>query len=410
VNLRTLDIDRDRAVDRTVRPGAVVTGAALVALPLVDAAVPLVGRAGQLAVLAVAVFALRNELRAALRRPHLVAALLGTVTVVVVAVATGMRFGTDADQAYLVRLGILLPVWIAVGAAIVSDDRRIGFFDGVVLGSVAGGLLHLTGSIPGAGHIEAGRAISVAIPIVTYAPMFRRSPAPRLARFAVAVFLIVAALSTGARGPVVFASVTIVALAIVKGSSGPNPLLGVRTRRVVVAALALTSIWVAFGTDLLRFDTDSRQLQRQQELLAANSIEDIASARVRIDDLWGPAVELIGEYPVTGTGLPASLVLVDAGNRYPHNLVLEFGVAFGVGGLLIGIGVVAAVAVLAWRARHDAPMLAALGVHQTLNSMVSADLGMNRWVFLGLAGLATHDWLRRRRAPGTITERAVTSA
>jgi hypothetical protein len=90
--------------------------------------------------------------------------------------------------------------------------------------------------------------------------------------------------------------------------------------------------------------------------------------------------------------------------------VLELGVAFGVTGLLFGVALVAAIGLLAWRARHDAPMLVALGVHQTLNSMVSADIGMNRWVFLGLAGLATHDWLRRRRSTVSTVEAATASA
>lgn len=384
-----------------------VVGATLVLLPLVDAAVPRLGRSGQVIALAVALLALRRDLRPTLGNTPMTAALLAVVTLAVVAVGMGARFGSPADPAYLVRVLVLLPVWIVVGAAIgARDEQRAGFFDGVVVGAIAAAVLQFAGRVPTAGHIEVGRSIAIAIPLVVHAPVLLRSPAPRLTRFAVFGFLVAAALATGARGPVVLAIGTAVLLGVLKGSNGPDPLLGASARRLAVTVLSLCTVWVVFGTDLLRLDTNSKQLQRQQELIGATSIDDIESARIRIDDLWGPAVELIGMHPVTGTGLPASLVLVDAGNRYPHNLVLELGVAFGVTGVLFGLGIVGVIVRLAWRARHVAPLLVALSIHQLLNSMVSADIGMNRWVFLGLAGLAAHDRVRRRRT----AERSVAPA
>lgn len=400
-----MNTDRDTAI------GPAIAGVAMVLLPLIDAAVPGLGRSGQAIAVAVALFALRSELRPALLRSPVAIALLAVVTLAVVAIGMGERFGSSADSAYLIRVVILVPVWIAAGSAIGSrGEQRLGFFDGVVLGSFVAAVLQLAGQVPAAGHIEVGRAISIAIPLVTFAPAFVRIPAPRLARVAVFSLLVTAAVTTGARGPVVFGVGTVVLIGILKGNNRPDPLVGVTARRLAVAALSAATLWVAVGTNLLLVDTDSKQLRRQQELLTADSFEDITSARARIDDVWGPSIELIGEYPITGTGLPASLEPVGAGNRYPHNLVLEFGVAFGVGGVLLGLGVVAAIVGLAWRSRHDAVMLTGLAIHQLLNSMVSAELGTNRWVFFGLAALIAHDRVRRWRSdaatPEPVTARA----
>lgn len=400
-----MNTDRDTAI------GPAIAGVAMVLLPLIDAAVPGLGRSGQAIAVAVALFALRSELRPALLRSPVAIALLAVVTLAVVAIGMGERFGSSADSAYLIRVVILVPVWIAAGSAIGSrGEQRLGFFDGVVLGSFVAAVLQLAGQVPAAGHIEVGRAISIAIPLVTFAPAFVRIPAPRLARVAVFSLLVTAAVTTGARGPVVFGVGTVVLIGILKGNNRPDPLVGVTARRLAVAALSAATLWVAVGTNLLLVDTDSKQLRRQQELLTADSFEDITSARARIDDVWGPSIELIGEYPITGTGLPASLEPVGAGNRYPHNLVLEFGVAFGVGGVLLGLGVVAAIVGLAWRSRHDAAMLTGLAIHQLLNSMVSAELGTNRWVFFGLAALIAHDRVRRWRSdaatPEPVTARA----
>ncbi len=272
-----------------------------------------------------------------------------------------------------------LAALLGIAAALYSDFRD-GLLRGVAAAGVFSAALVVLGLASDSSHIESGRAIAAAIAVMPFVSILRQhSSALRLATTA---FLCVAAFSTGARGPLTFALFSIVlVLALSRSASALEARERTRWRLLVVAAVCVFSF--AISTDRIDLERLEGGASRQAELLQARSIRDVQSLEVRLDELYAPAIETIENRP-WGTGLPAD-VSEASGYQYPHNLVLELGVAFG------WFGVIGATAALIATARGirwsmgTSPAIGALIIYLVLNAQVSDDLIGNRMIFFAIA-------------------------
>lgn len=329
----------------------------------------------------------------ALRRP-LVLAVVGVWLAVVVG-SVGMypdNTGLVGTSGVLIRSLTLLPMLVLVGYAAgrdrhTTDDVLAGLLGAALL--VAG--LFLIGGIRGAGHIEAGRIIAVGIPVLALGS--RAFNTQRPTRWASAGLLLLAALLTGARAPLVFGILSWVLCVVLARRGARRATL----QPLLIASLCVVAVSLVVLPRLTALDASdpTSAVARQSQLLSARSLADLPSGEDRIENYYTPAIERISERLLTGWGWPAD-VSDDDGYQYAHNILLEFGVAFGLAGLVLVFSVLVLLIRFIVVRGPDRPALAGVIAFVLMNALVSGDLVVNRYILfavsavLGDRALAAH--------------------
>jgi O-antigen ligase len=153
---------------------------------------------------------------------------------------------------------------------------------------------------------------------------------------------------------------------------------------IVVLAIGVTSLAMSGASSL-------RTLQRFDKFLSEESDDASAGARFK---LWQGAVRLWLEQPIVGHGVGAWPVLYFGRDyrHYPHNMVLELLVEFGLIGLVLFamLVVVLAQRMSVRRLRDDPALMCAvmLCINAFSNAMTTGDLADNRNLFAVIGLLA----------------------
>jgi O-antigen ligase len=244
-----------------------------------------------------------------------------------------------------------------------------------------------------AGAVSLARGVGVAVLILLFwLPTFR-SWSWRLAGVGLIVFLLVAQLGTGARGPTFLllgvAGTTVLA-GLMLGSR--NVLLPRYTALGLIALTLFVGMMVAWTSPIV----PEQSRERIAELSLASLVED-PSANVRLE-AWDEAGETFQEHPVFGIGV-GGLSTFGIGRFlvYPHNMLLEIGAELGLLGLgLFGLLLLAVLLKLLSacaairripRADLTVPLIVlALLLFSLANAMVSGDLNDGRmlWLMFGV--------------------------
>lgn len=279
---------------------------------------------------------------------------------------------------------ILLAVWIAIGALLAINTlsqphtvQRVSAF--------------------GASAIGVSRAIGMAVLCLVFmVTLGDTSWAVKMISGGLVFVLILAMLSTGSRGPVLFAIVAfLLTLALAFGISGH------RGRTVATAVLAIVLIPLAVASPLIP------QEARARFLMLMSDAEADTSAMAR-EAVWRDATDLFMNHPWIGAGAGA-ISRYGAGREqiYAHNIFLEVAAEQGLVGLIALVVFLALPfqrllrAILAANAvRGDLPLLLAIFamlVYMLSASLVSGDLNDARevWMLIGVvvaltAPQATH--------------------
>ena len=225
-----------------------------------------------------------------------------------------------------------------------------------------------------------------------------------------------------ARGPALLAAFALCGYVLLKGG-GRNPAVSVAVgalvplllsfrlprgqlviSRRILASLGLIAVLAFVVTYLAVSDANSlRTLQRFDSLVSNIERGEPANPRLK---LWQHAVDYWSERPLVGHGVGAWPILYLGRDRrhYPHNMILELLVEFGVVGLVLFAGLVLVLArrVSLRRLREDPALMLAvmLCINTFINAMTSGDISDNRTLFAMLGLLAM-------RPPGGPTGAAI---
>ncbi len=287
---------------------------------------------------------------------------------------------------------VLLVVWIAVGMLLAVTTlsqphtmQRVSAFHASAIG--------------------VSRVIGMAILCLIFMVMLGDVPwAAKAASGGLAFVLLVAMLSTGSRGPMVFAIVAfLLTLALSTGISRH------RGQTIVIAVLGVVLMSVSAASSLIP------QEARARFLMLMSDTEADTSAMAR-EAVWRDALDLFASHPLIGAGAGA-ISRYGAGQEqvYAHNLLLEVAAEQGL------IGLIALVAFLALSfqrllraildagtARRDLPLLLAIFamlIYMLSASLVSGDLNDAReaWMLIGiivaLTAPETAKWPSEGRQP-----------
>ena len=336
----------------------------------------------QVIVLGVAILALGRQFSGLLRSHRVFSTWLSFVAISAIVTLPTMTGPSQLPSvSYLVRITVFGSAYLLMGVAFERSGPRLGLLQGLLLSSCIVALSKLLGLIEGSGHIEAGRAIGLGLPLI---PILMRGQASRPKRiFATTMTLIllsIGGLLTGARGPLVF-GLLVLALEVL-GTSGISTMRRFHRIGLVVlvccAAIPLTSM--ALQSKLFS-PVQQRALERQGELLEARSFDDFASGQARLDDVYGPALERISDTFPFGAWLPADANGVGA-YEYAHNVFLELTLGLGAIGLLLGALLLLATARAVWKFQPVEICVCGLLLFVLLNSLLSGDLSSNRQLAL----------------------------
>lgn len=348
-----------------------------------DAVVGLETAVLQPLMLATALLLLLPLFRRLLQRQRNVLALLAYLFACSAAVMPTMtRDGALPSTDYLMRLAVFGTVFMLLGLSLVEAVVRDAVLIGLVMASCIVAALKLFGFIEAAGHIEAGRAIGIGLPL---APILLRTPQHPRRRAtwtfaAVVVLLVAGTLLTGARGPLVFGMLVLVVEMIAMSNVGSLK----RPTRVLIL-FALTSAMTvgvpyALSSDIFG-NAGATALTRQSEVLSSRSFDDFASGRARLKDVYSPAIGQIRDHFPGGVGLPAD---AEPGGEYDysHNVYLELVLGLGVLGLIAGALLGFATLINVVRYRRVEVCVSGLVVFLMLNAQLSGDLAINRQLAL----------------------------
>src|SRR5581483_5295553 len=236
----------------------------------------------------------------------------------------------------------------------------------------------------GGGPIHLGREAAVGLLLGTYVLLARGSVRRRIFGLAAVPILVVMLLSAGSRGPMLALVVGVVVLLALSLHDRAA------RRRLVLVALGLV-VAVILVPQLV----PGQNLHRSLGILLGGDVNGSSgrdsNGRFR---LYGEAWGVFTQHPLTGIGT-GSFAAISPVEHYPHNLVLESLVEYGLigGAILVGIlasGVRSAVGV--WRRtstddRPRAALLLALLATAITNSLVSGGIENtgSLWLALGLA-------------------------
>ena len=305
------------------------------------------------------------------------------------------------EKLILVAAGNL---WCLIATAMIIGSSRVRVWRLLILLLVFGVLMavdYTISSVPesrrvenflriGENYLALGRLVGLAA-LVAFA-LWLRAPA------------------RSARGPILLTAFAVCGYVLLKGG-GRNPAAAVAVpmlmplllsfrlprgrlviSRSILASLGLIAVLILAVIVLAMFsDSSLRTLQRFDMLM--NKVDSGEPANPRLE-LWRHAVAYWVERPLVGHGVGAwpILYLGQDHRHYPHSIILELLVEFG----LVGLGLFAAlVLVLAWpvslrRLREDPALMCVLMLcmNTFINAMSTGDLADNRNLFAMLGLLA----------------------
>jgi O-antigen ligase len=246
----------------------------------------------------------------------------------------------------------------------------------------------------GGNYLGLGRMIgAAALMTLSYALFLARPGLPRVGGLVLTVGFCVVLLVLGGRMPLLAtAAGALVPLVFVLGL---DPRYTREWSRWVYGGLLiLAAVFVVY----LFVSSETPQTLRRMSALMDGDLDSSAYGRL---ESYESAVHFWWEQPVFGHGIGAwpILHLRNDVRAYPHNLVLEVLVEFGLAGLLL----LGAMMACAWRSLGTLREIVAdplritivmLLVNALCNAMVSGDLSDNRFLF-GVLGLACLPRMRR---------------
>jgi O-antigen ligase len=327
------------------------------------------------------------------RHRHISVAGLALWMGLAIVVLAGVLYAPDQT----VALGRTIDAWALLFIPIVPAAIRVGsqerFLRQVVLTFLAAGIVTvvlglaaLTGSdrlrVFDTNTIWTGRA-ALLVPLLAmlFVPQVS-SIALRLAAVVASILAVLVALASGSRGPLI-ALLLLGAIGFVRALASPRGIDRRALVLVVLFAVAGVAIVVSGAIDLpeastARFVGLGEFVGNALDAAPDAPVGDTSSqARVR---LFGFALELFAEQPVTGAGTAGYPVLSPAAvgdfeaNAYPHNAFLQVAAEHG----LIGLVILGALVVLALTRRLPARTygnaIRLLFAYFLLNAMVSGDV------------------------------------
>jgi O-antigen ligase len=304
-------------------------------------------------------------------------------------------------QEKLIKLTVL-NLWCSIAAAMIMANRPERIRRLLLLLVVFGTAASVDGIIQYATADEFALSASFSLPnylgqarlygmgaLVAFGLWLHADPFSRRGVVLMSVFgvCLYAMLIAGARGPMLSVGAAML-LPLALGVRLPRQRLLVS--KALLTSVVLFAVTAAVLVHLATVSPDSlRAFQRFGTLLNAEGGGTSVSRRL---DIWPATLQLWAEQPLVGQGIGSwpVLYLGEDISSYPHNLILEVLVEFG----LVGFMLLAAIIAVAWsrvtleRLRAEPALMAAamLCISTFLYSMTTGDLSDNRTLFamLGL--------------------------
>lgn len=311
---------------------------------------------------------------------------------------------------------IFLTGWAFFGAALLISDflalRRFSWaiviistamaIDGLLNRPAAGQIGFVTAF--GSNYIALARASGLGLlAAIAFLWPTERRPLVKLCLWVIAALQLWAALSAGARGPVI----ALIFLFLLFFALSAWGFLRLRIDRSALRLGVLVFFFVALV--LVRQDLFSTLLFRSQIALIGGDI----SLATRLS-LYQAAIDLWEKSPIWGHG-PGQFGVAMAGEYvrlYPHNIILELGAETGIIGVLIFVAMIGTAFTQGFislrsgnrLAKTVARYLLAINSFALLNAMVSGDINDNRMLFTFVGLIATIPHFQKgcssRRVPG----------
>jgi O-antigen ligase len=328
-----------------------------------------------------------------------------------------LRLGSSPAQEYgstTVQLYVADNLVFLIGAVFVGSSRRdLHLFFAILLTVATGealllmlkllsGGLHMTfeGRFALSTHeypIYLGRDSADGLIVAIYTVLTATRTWTRMMAVAVLPLLAVGLLAAGSRGPVVACLIGVVVLVALTSTKG-------RARqRLLLAGGGLLGAMIVVPLIL-----PGSAIGRALSAIVGGASGLSSNGRAA---LWAKAFTGFAQHPFLGLGT-GGFYSLNPTLPYPHNILLEAGVALGIVGVLLILGIVlgAGKRIFAcWREglgrdRADAAVLAALFVSALINALVSGAIQDNKeiWVWGGLGvGMAARMALlgQSRRGP-----------
>jgi O-antigen ligase len=317
------------------------------------------------------------------------------------------EYGATTVQLYVADNLVFL-----IGAVFVGSSRRdLHLFFAILLAVATGealllmlkllsGGLHMTfeGRFALSTHeypIYLGRDSADGLIVAIYTVLTATRTWTRMLAVAVLPLLVVGLLAAGSRGPVVACLIGVVVLVALTSTKG-------RARqRLLLAGGGLLGAMIVVPLIL-----PGSAIGRALSAIVGGASGLSSNGRAA---LWSKAFTGFAQHPLLGLGTGGFSAL-NPTLPYPHNILLEAGVALGIVGVLLIVGIVFGAGrriFSCWRDglgwdRADAAVLAALFVSALVNAFVSGAIQDNKeiWVWGGLGvGMAARMALLRQSRP-----------
>ncbi len=342
--------------------------------------------------------------RALMSAPVLLSFLLLGVMLLRLGPSPAQEYGATTVQLYVADNLVFL-----IGAIFVGADRGdLHLFFAILLCvatgealllmlKLLGGGLHMTfeGRFALSTHeypIYLGRDSADGLIVAIYTVLTATRTWTRMLAVAVLPLLAVGLLAAGSRGPVVACLIGVVVLVALTSTKGRA------RRRLLLAGGGLLGAMIVVPLIL-----PGSAIGRALSAIVGGASGLSSNGRA---ELWSKAFTGFSQHPLLGLGTGGFSAL-NPTLPYPHNILLEAGVALGIVGVLLILGIVfgAGRRILAcWREgqgrdRADAAVLAALFTSAFVNALVSGAIQDNKeiWVWGGLGvGMAARMALSRQ--------------
>ena len=314
-------------------------------------------------------------------------------------ISQSMGYGLDKTLRFIVLTG-----WAFFGTAfLITNFQSLKRFSWavVIIATVMAidALLNYPGvgkvafvSALGSNYIALARAGGFGLlTTLTFLLPTERRPLARLSLWVMAALQLWAALSAGARGPVLALILSLLVFFALSARGFPRLRIDRFALRLGVVMLFVVIILAAVGQDL--FST----LTFRSQILVTEGGTSVATRL----DLYRTAIKLWADSPIWGGGTGQFGVAV-AGEDirlYPHNIVLELGAETGIIGVLGFVTMIGLAFTKGFICLHSekgfakivARYLLVAGCFALLNAMVSGDINDNRILFTLVGLLAATD-------------------
>lgn len=336
-----------------------------------------------------------------------------------------LRLGPSPAQAYgatTVQLYVADNLVFLLGAVFVGSSKRdLHLFFAILLAVATGealllmlkllsGGLHMTfeGRFALSTHeypIYLGRDSADGLIVAIYTVLTATRTWTRMVAVAVLPLLAVGLLAAGSRGPVVACVIGVVVLvALISTTERAR-------KRLLLAGGGLLGAMIVVPLIL-----PGSAIGRALSAIVGGASGLSSNGRA---ELWSKAFTGFAQHPLLGLGTGGFSAL-NPTLPYPHNILLEAGVALGIVGVLLIAGIVFGAGrriFASWRDalgrdKADAAVLAALFVSALVNALVSGAIQDNKeiWVWGGLGvGMAARMALLRRSSPTATRSAMITT-